>query len=149
MVFSSIIFLHFFFPLFLLLYFVTPRRGRNALLLAASLLFYSWGEQTLVLVMLASTTADYLCGLVITREFETAALFRDQPDSRRRTGRQRAALWASVVFNLSLLCVFKYFNFGVDNFNALMSALGWDGWIAEDMAGLSCRSASASTPSSR
>lgn len=133
MVFSSIIFLHFFFPLFLLLYFATPPRGRNALLLAASLFFYTWGEQVLVLVMLASTAVDYLCGRTITREFETAECFRDNPASRMRTRRQRTALWVSVGFNLSLLSVFKYFNFGADNFNALMSALGWDAWVAEDL----------------
>lgn len=131
MVFSSVIFLHFFLPGFLLLYFVTPQRGRNGLLLAASLLFYTWGEQILVLVMLTSTAVDYLCGRVIGRAFEA-------PDGPGRTGRtrsrrQKTALWVSVVFNLVLLSVFKYFNFGVDNFNALMTSLGWYGMVADDV----------------
>ena len=128
MVFSSVIFLLFFLPVFLLLYAVCPRRGRNALLLALSLFFYTWGEGMLVAVMLSSTVVDYYCGLVIGRERDRA-LSRGLPE-RARTHGQRLALGTSLVFNLTLLSVFKYFDFAVDNFNAVMSAVGADGLVA-------------------
>ncbi|NCB85467.1 MAG: MBOAT family protein, partial [Bacteroidia bacterium] len=67
MVFSSTIFLFFFLPLTLLAYFVVGSRGRNAILLAASLLFYAWGETVYLLVMLFSIAANYLFGLLIDR----------------------------------------------------------------------------------
>ena len=65
MVFSSTIFLFFFLPLTLLAYFVVGPRGRNAILLAASLLFYAWGETVYLLVMLFSIAANYLFGRLI------------------------------------------------------------------------------------
>ncbi len=121
MVFSSVIFLFFFFPLFLLVYFAMPLRGRNGLLLVASLFFYTWGEGVLVGIMLASTVVDYICGLIICGDFDKLPV--DAP-RKLRTPRQKWALFASLYFNLILLCVFKYFNFGVENYNALMDALG-------------------------
>ena len=51
MVFSSNIFLFFFLPLTLLLYYLCPRRFRNVLLLAVSLLFYAWGEPVYLSLM--------------------------------------------------------------------------------------------------
>jgi alginate O-acetyltransferase complex protein AlgI len=74
MVFSSVIFLFFFFPIFLALYFILPLlipgkrltrlRIKNFILFITSILFYSWGEKLLVLVMLTSTVIDYFCGLM-------------------------------------------------------------------------------------
>ena len=65
MVFSSIVFLCIFLPMVILLYYVMPTRFRNGLLMAASLLFYAWGEPVYVLIMLYSTVFDYLNGLLI------------------------------------------------------------------------------------
>ena len=66
MVFSSLSFLYFFFPLvFALYYIVNNRSWRNCVLLAASLLFYSWGEPKFVLMMLLSATVAYLGGLLM------------------------------------------------------------------------------------
>ena len=73
MVFSSTIFLFFFLPLTLLAYFVVGPRGRNLILLAASLLFYAWGETVYLLVMLFSIAANYLFGLLIDRARERVA----------------------------------------------------------------------------
>lgn len=53
MLFSSLIFLYAFLPCTLLAYFLTPRRGKNPVLLLASLLFYAWGEpRYLILILL-------------------------------------------------------------------------------------------------
>ena len=66
MVFSSTIFLFAFLPAFLLVYFLLPRRGaKNVWLLAASLLFYAWGEPVYVLLMMASIIVNWLFGLAV------------------------------------------------------------------------------------
>ena len=111
MVFSSTIFLFFFLPLTLLAYFVVGPRGRNAILLAASLLFYAWGETVYLLVMLFSIAANYLFGLLIDR-------------ARQRGRRGGLAFACAVATNLGLLGFFKYANFLVDNLNPVLPVLG-------------------------
>ena len=59
MVFSSHIFLLYFLPAFLLVYFLVPARWRNMVLLMASVLFYAWGAPGFVLVLLASTAGGF------------------------------------------------------------------------------------------
>jgi alginate O-acetyltransferase complex protein AlgI len=112
MVFSSPIFLFLFLPLVLGIYYLSPDKIKNAFLFVASLIFYSWGEDKIVLLMLASTLIDYLCGLLIAY------------------GKRRAGLVISIVTNLSLLGFFKYFNFGFKNFQALLIYLGFENpWL--------------------
>ena len=65
MVFSSIPFLYYFLPAVLIEYFLTPRKGKNAVRLIGSLLFYGGGEPKLLLLMAAPILAFYLCGLAI------------------------------------------------------------------------------------
>ena len=67
MVFSSTTFLLAFLPLVAILYYICPRRLRNALLLVFSLLFYGWGEPEYILIMLFSTVFDYCNGLGLGR----------------------------------------------------------------------------------
>ncbi len=99
MVFSSLVFLFAYLPAVLTLYFLVPRRWRNAVLLAVSLLFYAWGEPVYLLVMLASTLSAYLFGFAIARYKETHRL------------RAKLFVWFSVAVNLSFLFFFKYYNF--------------------------------------
>ncbi len=108
MVFSSLPFLLYYLPAVLLLYYLCPRRGRNALLFAASLFFYAWGEPVYVLLMLFSVAFNYLCGLWVGRR-------------RANGGSGKAALVTAIVGNLGLLGFFKYTGFLLDNFNALFS----------------------------
>ena len=106
MVFSSLTFLFGYLPLTLALYFITPLRWRNGVLLIASLLFYGWGEPVYVGVMLLSILIDYTHGLLVER-------FRQ---------RDRLARWfvgQSVVFNLLLLGFFKYWDFLAANLSLL------------------------------
>ena len=65
MVFSSLIFLFRFLPAVLLLYFISPRRLRNLVLLIVSLFFYAWGEPVYIILMLVSIMTSYLGGLFI------------------------------------------------------------------------------------
>ena len=73
MLFSSIPFLYYFLPAVLLLYFLAPKKLRNAVLLLSSLVFYGWGEPKYVLLMIGTITSFYICGLGIgTAKGQTA-----------------------------------------------------------------------------
>ena len=65
MLFSSTVFLFIFLPLVLLGYYALPlkQRGKNILLLVASLLFYAWGEPVFVFLMIGSIAVNYSLGL--------------------------------------------------------------------------------------
>ncbi len=120
MVFSSHLFLFYFLPAVLAVYYLCPRAGRHAMLTLLSYLFYGWANPLFVVLMFSSTVVDYLCGLVISGGREDLL----DPASPR-TRKQRVALTVSILTNLSLLGFFKYFNFGVDTWNATVEALGW------------------------
>lgn len=105
MLFSSISFLYYFLPLTLVLYFLTPKRGKNAVLLLASLVFYGWGEPKYVLLMGLSVLLGYGFGLLVEKYRE------------RKAGKLFCAL--SVGVSLSFLLCFKYADFLIGNFNAL------------------------------
>lgn len=101
MLFSSISFLYYFLPVVLLLYFAVPRAFKNLVLLAASLLFYGWGEPRCLFLMLISILGGYGFGLLLARY------------------KNRWLLAASVLFSLSMLLYFKYADFFIGNFNAV------------------------------
>ena len=109
MVFSSTTFLLAFLPLVGILYFLCPRKLRNALLLVFSLLFYGWGEPKYILIMLFSTVFDYCNGLAIGH-------FRAVGKPKRA----KAVLIVSVVGNLGILGFFKYTDFAITNINGLL-----------------------------
>ncbi len=128
MVFSSHIFLFYFLPVALGLYYAVPRRGQHLMLILLSYVFYGWANPLFVVLMLASTLADYASGLVISGQRpgwgddQSIALARGGPRSRL----QKGALVATICVNLALLGFFKYFNFGIDSYNAFVSSLGLD-----------------------
>ena len=107
MVFSSLVFLFLFLPAVLLLYYAAPRRIRNLVLFAVSLIFYSWGEPVYIAIMLLSTVTDFSFGLLL--------------DNSKRTARRRKGIVAlSIVVNLGLLGFFKYADFLIGNLNSLL-----------------------------
>jgi alginate O-acetyltransferase complex protein AlgI len=110
MVFSSYLFLFYFLPLALALYYASPRRLKHFVLTVLSYIFYGWANPLFVVLLLISTLIDYACGLYITA--------REDLSARRR------GLALSIITNLGLLGFFKYYNFGVDNINALARATG-------------------------
>jgi alginate O-acetyltransferase complex protein AlgI len=114
MVFASGVFLYYFLPLFLALYYLSPRRGRTLVVALASYVFYGWWRPDFVLLMLLSTVVDYTCGERIVAE-------------RSRGRDPKRWVWLSVCLNLGLLGYFKYANFGVDTLNAMLANAGYDG----------------------
>ena len=67
MLFSSITFLYYFLPCVLFLYFLAPKRIKNAILLITSLVFYAWGEPKYVFLMLISILLGFVGGMFIER----------------------------------------------------------------------------------
>ena len=105
MVFSSYLFLFYFLPAALLLYYASPPRGRHLILTVVSYIFYGWANPLFTPLLLLSTAIDYVAGGVIA--------------AAPRTARARTALIVSLSSNLALLGFFKYFNFGAENLAAL------------------------------
>jgi alginate O-acetyltransferase complex protein AlgI len=66
MVFSSHVFVFYFLPLALALYYMVPRRGQHIMLILLSYIFYGWANPLFVVLMFASTITDYVSGLVIS-----------------------------------------------------------------------------------
>lgn len=101
MLFSSILFLFYFLPVVLLLYFILPKKCRNMILLLASFLFYSWGEPVYVFLMLFSAVFNYFMAIDIRKE-------------QLRGGSGKRNLAFAVIINLFILGFFKYFGFLMD-----------------------------------
>lgn len=111
MVFSSLVFLFRFLPIFLICYFIIPKqyiKWRNLVLFLFSLVFYAWGEPIYICLMLFSTIFDYINGLLI---------------EKYGVGSKGAkvVLIVSLIGNLGLLGVFKYTDFFISSLNNLLN----------------------------
>ncbi len=106
MVFSSLLFLFFYFTAFLLCYYVLPKQCRNYVLLFFSLLFYAWGEPIYVFLMIGMTFSDFCLGRLMRR-------FDGQEKKRR------LCMILSVVIDLGALAFFKYTDFVLATGNSL------------------------------
>ena len=107
MVFANLFFLYIFLPVNLILYYATRSYAvRNFVLVAMSFLFYAWGEPVWVLLLLASGFMVWLCSLLVERFAGTR--------------RGKAVLILAVTISLSLLGIFKYSGFLIENINAVL-----------------------------
>jgi len=103
MLFSSFVFLFLFLPLFLLGYYLVPKKWRNGFILLGSLFFYSWGAPKFVLLLVLSSLCDYIFS---------------QKISNTQKGKMRIFfLTVSVALNAFLLIYFKYANFFFSEIN--------------------------------
>lgn len=96
MVFSSIEFILYFLPIFFLIYGMTPKKYKNIVLLAGSLIFYALGEPEYVLLLLASVVTNYLFGLYLGQR------------NRSQNKRKKIFLTAAIIGNVAILALFKY-----------------------------------------
>ncbi len=110
MVFSSIVFLLYFLPLFLLCYYLVGKSYKNIVILVFSIFFYSWGAPKFIFVILATTFVDF--HLV------------KWMDASENAFRRKCLLVLSLSINLGLLFYFKYSNFFIENVNALLHITG-------------------------
>ena len=111
MIFASFEFLFLFLPLFFTIYFVTPFRRRNWVILAFSWAFYAWWR------------IDFLALLVGVTVF-TFATARLMDRVGPQTSRGTALMIVGLIGNLAVLAYFKYANFGVATFNQVVGAVG-------------------------
>jgi D-alanyl-lipoteichoic acid acyltransferase DltB (MBOAT superfamily) len=110
MVFTSLHFVAFFAVVYPL-YRVLPHRAQNVMLLVASYYFYAAWDWRFLSLLIGSTVVDFLVGRYLGAE---------HPARKRRM-----ALVASLVYNLGVLAIFKYFNFFEES---LIALAGWFGW---------------------
>ncbi|MBO4601064.1 MAG: MBOAT family protein [Bacilli bacterium] len=104
MVFSSVIFLFAFLPLFLICYFASKRiRTKNIFMFLFSLLFYAWGEPYYIFLMLFMIIVNYYLTIVMSEK------------------KSKKIFIFLIVFNLLSLFSFKYLNFCIDNVNNIFN----------------------------
>jgi alginate O-acetyltransferase complex protein AlgI len=118
MLFPTLPFLFFFLPLTIGAYYLSPRPLRNFVLLASSLLFYTWGS-SYVLLLLASIAVNFTTGALVSWAV-----------TEQRYAWKRSGIAASVALNLGILGYLKYGGFAVEQLNTLGSQLGAEaiGW---------------------
>ena len=109
MVFSSSLFLLYFLPTFLVIYFLLGKKLKNYFALLASIFFYSWGAPDFIFIVLGSIIIDYYIVELLNKS----------------TGKRKNVLLAlSVLLNVGLLVYFKYANFFIDNMNEILTWMG-------------------------
>lgn len=109
MVFSSSLFLLYFLPGFLLLYFLVPHKLKNYVALLASGIFYAWGAPDFIFIVVGSIIIDFY-------------LVKAMHKAAGRAKRQLAG--ASIVMNVGLLAYFKYANFFIENLDWMLEQFG-------------------------
>jgi alginate O-acetyltransferase complex protein AlgI len=110
MVFSSILFLLYFLPVFMLVYVLLPQKAKNYWALLVSILFYAWGAPNFLYVVLCTSILDF---------YLVRALYKSEKQQHKKI-----LLTTSLVLNLGLLAYFKYANFFIENVNAALGSLG-------------------------
>lgn len=108
MAFNELGFLFAFFPVAMVLYLLMPKAGKNALLVALSLVFFAWGSAQYVLLLVLLILFNYFTGL------QLAALKEAQKEKGAKL-----VLWSAVAVDLLLLGFFKYRTFALENLGAL------------------------------
>ncbi|MCR4806313.1 MAG: MBOAT family protein [Lachnospiraceae bacterium] len=104
MVFSSLLFLFWFIPIFFTVYYLVPGRIKNLVLFIGSIVFYGWGEPKYLILLLVSITVNWLAGILMGR-------FKGSGD--------KLVLTCAIVFDVAMLFFFKYINFFIDNINGI------------------------------
>ncbi|MFQ9310997.1 MAG: MBOAT family O-acyltransferase [Paraclostridium sordellii] len=105
MIFSSLVFLFVFLPGIIFLYYISKDNYKNYLILAASLFFYAWGEPIYIVIMLISIVVNFIFGTKVCK---------DNDKNNRNIW-----LFMSIMFNISMLGIFKYTGFFIENINRM------------------------------
>ncbi|MBI4645359.1 MAG: MBOAT family protein [Bacteroidia bacterium] len=113
MVFSSIVFILYFLPIFIFTYYIVDKKFKNIVILLFSIFFYSWGAPRFIFVILGTTFLD----------FHLVQLMSKTKKNLHRI----LMLTLSVSINLGLLFYFKYSNFFIENINTFLSIFGING----------------------
>ena len=101
MLFTSISFLYYFLPTIIILYFITPKKYRNYILLIFSIIFYMYGEPKYVILMLVEILVAYFGALLIDK-YKSKEIFL-----------------VTIIIHIGLLCVFKYTDLFIGTINSI------------------------------
>lgn len=99
MIFSSSLFLIYFFPIFLVLYLLVKKEFKNGIALLASILFYAWGGKIFTILLAGTVVLDYF---IVQRITQT------------KGEEKKFMFWLSIALNIGMLAYFKYANFFMD-----------------------------------
>ncbi len=110
MVFSSLLFLFWFIPIFFGLYYAVPAKWRNTVLFAGSIVFYAWGEPVYLILIFISIAVNYFAGLGLSTDVAS-----------KRTAVRKMIFISCMVFDFGMLFVFKYTGFFVENINRVFN----------------------------
>lgn len=110
MLFNSIVFIFVFLPVLLLLYYITPKRYKNYILLLFSLLFYAWGGVSYALILIGSILMNY----IFVKQIE------------KNSSSKKNWLIVSLSCNVLLIAIFKYLDFLLNNINVIGSTISSD-----------------------
>lgn len=113
MLFNSWVFVVFWICFFFLYWFVFSKtiKLQNALIAIASFLFYGWWDWRFLLLLWLSLIVDFAVGYFL--------------EKTEKGSNRKSLIVLSIVFNLGLLCFFKYFNFFSDSFETVAHKIGW------------------------
>lgn len=106
MLFTSISFLYYFLPALIIIYFITPKKYKNIILLIASLLFYFYGEPKYVFLMIAEIVIAYTGAILIDK-------YKNQ---------SKNILIITLFIHVFLLIIFKYTDFIIQTINDISNA---------------------------
>jgi len=126
MVFSSYVFVFYFLPIVMGIYYLLPMRWKQLFVTIASYVFYGWANPWFVLLMVYSTLNDYVCGLMISGKWNPIGTI-PEPDHTgfiSSPAQRKVGVILSIVTNLAALGFFKYFVFVQENFNWILEAFG-------------------------
>ena len=104
MLFSSITFLYYFLPIFLLIYLITPKKHKNIPILIFSLIFYLVGEPRYIIVLIISCIINY----ILSKKIESSKY-------------PKRYLLLALIYNIGQLLIFKYTDFFISNINNILS----------------------------
>lgn len=104
MIFSSLLFLFWFIPIFFIIYYICPAKARNFVLFLGSIVFYGWGEPKFLILLFISIVVNYFAGRLLEK-------YNDNPVLKK------TFLIAAMVFDFGMLFFFKYINFFITNIN--------------------------------
>lgn len=104
MIFSSLLFIFWFIPIFFGVYYLVPEKLKNTVLFVGSIIFYAWGEPTYLILIFVSILVNFIAGLLM--EKVTA---------------KKLILILALCFDFGMLMIFKYSGFFVQNINSFFS----------------------------
>lgn len=109
MVFSSLAFIFVFLPIVLLVYYISPHKYKNIILLIFSIIFYTLGEPRYILLIIISMIINYILSILMY-------------NNKKNKDKKNLLLFTTILLNISVMIFFKYYSFIIDNVNIIFNS---------------------------